>query len=63
MGKKKDTENVFWENGDYYIGQFLGNNRTGKGKYFWPNGDCYEGDIVNNKKEGYGKYIWKDGNY
>ena len=53
-----------YEDGDYYIGQFLNNLRHGKGKLFYENGNIkYEGDFVNDKYEGIGKYIFENGDY
>ena len=51
-----------YENGNYYIGQWLNDLRHGKGTLYYKNNTIkYEGDFVKDKYEGYGKYIWEDG--
>ena len=53
-----------YENGEYYIGQFVKGLRHGKGiEYYKNNTIKYEGDYVKGKREGYGKYIYESGNY
>ena len=53
-----------WENGEYYIGQFLNGLKHGKGTIYYKNKNIkYEGDFVNDKYEGNGKFIWENGEY
>ena len=53
-----------WENGEYYIGQWLDGLRHGKGIIYYKNDSIkYEGDFVNDKYEGNGKYIYGNGDY
>ena len=53
-----------YENGNYYIGQFLDDLRHGKGILYYKNGNIkYDGNFVKDKFEGNGKYIWEDGVY
>jgi len=47
-----------------YIGDFVVNERTGKGKYLFINGDIgdtYEGDHIRGSWTGKGKYTWASG--
>ena len=37
-----------------YIGDFLNNHRTGKGKLIWRDGQLYEGDFVHDVMQGFG---------
>ena len=47
MINMKEMENIY-EYGEYYIGQWLNNNRHGKGIIYYKNGNIkYEGDFVN----------------
>jgi len=56
-------ENIY-ENGEYYIGEWLNNLKHGKGTYYYKNGNIkYEGDFIKNKFEGNGKYIYENGEY
>ena len=53
-----------YENGEYYIGQWLNDLKHGKGTIYYKNNTIkYEGDYVKNKCEGYGKYIDENGDY
>ena len=39
-----------YEDGKYYIGQWLNGHKHGKGKVYYKNGDIkYDGDFVNDK--------------
>ena len=60
---EKNKKKVY-ENGEYYIGDFLNGLKHGKGKlYYKDNTIKYEGDFANDKYEGKGKYIYKSGNF
>ena len=49
-------------NGDgYYIGEFKGGRKDGKGVEYEDNGNKYEGGWKNNQKYGHGKYYTKGG--
>ena len=50
-----------WTNGDSYKGEYVNNERTGKGTYVWANGDRYTGDFMAGKRHGKGTYIWANG--
>ena len=60
----EDNGKLFYENGDFYIGQILNGLRHGKGILYYKNGDIkYDGYFVKDKYEGTGKFFWKDGNF
>ena len=63
-GKVEGFGKYFYENGEYYLGDWLKGKKNGKGILCYKNNTIkYEGDFVNDKKEGKGKYIYEDGNY
>ena len=63
-GKYEGDGKYIYENGEYYIGQFLNGLKHGKGIVYYKNGTIkYDGNFVNNKFEGYGKFIDEDGKY
>ena len=52
----------YYENDEYYIGQFKNGLKNGKGIEYYPNGNIkYDGEFVDDKYEGNGKYIYKNG--
>ena len=52
----------YYENDEYYIGQFKNGLKNGKGIEYYPNGNIkYDGEFVDDKFEGDGKYIYKNG--
>lgn len=60
--KKNNKGKLVYKNiEDFYEGQFIDNNITGKGEYKWGNGDVYIGDFINGKMHGKGLYRWPDG--
>jgi len=64
LGNKiiNNNEKYIYENGDYYIGEWLNNLKLGKGKLYYKNGKIkYEGDFIKDKFEGNGKYIYENG--
>lgn len=60
MMYKGECKFVF-ANGDVYVGDFVADRRTGKGKYTWSTGQTYEGDFANDKMHGIGTYDFKNG--
>ena len=57
--KPEGNGKYYWENSEYYIGQFKNGFKHGKGIYYYKNGKIrYEGDFINDKFEGNGKYYW-----
>ena len=66
---KKEDFNInnrkyIYENGDYYIGEWLNEQRYGKGKLYYKKGNIkYEGDFINDKFEGEGQYNFENGEY
>ena len=63
-GKPNGYGKCFYENGNYYIGEFLDGVRHGKGIIYYQNGKIkYEGNFINDICEGEGKYIWENGEY
>jgi len=46
----------------YYEGEFLNNNKHGKGKMVYASGNVYTGDWKNNLKDGFGKMEFKNRN-
>ena len=64
MAKKEGNGQYMFENGCYYIGQWLNDKMHGNGIIFYKNGKInYEGEFANDKKEGNGKYIEENGDY
>jgi hypothetical protein len=49
-----------WNNGRYYIGNYLEGKRNGSGSYFTSNG-YYEGEFLNGLGNGRGKFYFFDG--
>ncbi|RKZ75660.1 MAG: hypothetical protein DRR16_31050, partial [Candidatus Parabeggiatoa sp. nov. 3] len=52
---------VRWSNDDRYYGDYVDNERSGKGIYIWANGDRYKGDLFEGKRDGVGEYVWANG--
>eukprot|EP00111_Clytia_hemisphaerica_P014460 TCONS_00042573-protein len=50
-----------YSSGAYYVGNLLGNQRSGWGKLHWSFGCEHEGYYNNNKRDGRGTLAWKDG--
>ena len=47
--------------GDVYEGEFVNNEKEGKGKYTYKDGTVYEGGFANSRYDGRGKMTWTDG--
>ena len=53
-----------WENGSYYIGQWIKDLKHGKGKLYYENNNIkYDGEYKMDLFDGYGKYIEQNGEY
>ena len=62
-----------WSNGNYHVGFWIDNKKSGEGIYHYANGGHLKGNFVNDRLNGYGeevkadgyKYVgqWKDGYY
>lgn len=50
----------FADTGSTYVGDFVKDKRTGRGKYTFKSGEYYEGDFVNGLFEGMGIYHFAD---
>ena len=62
--KVEKNKKKVYENGEYYIGEYLNGLRHGKGILYYKNNTIlYDGEFVKDKYEGKGKYIWEDGEY
>lgn len=55
------TGTFTWQNGAVYEGEWVKNQRSGKGHYKWGNGDEYEGQWKDNMAEGEGVLRMQDG--
>ena len=53
---------VTYENGDQYIGQFIGDQKYGQGTYTFSTGDKYIGEWKNTIRYGEGVYNYSNGN-
>ncbi|CAJ1360949.1 unnamed protein product [Effrenium voratum] len=51
----------FYENGERYAGEWLGNERHGRGVQTWPNGARYEGQFEHNRASGQGIFQFPNG--
>ena len=59
-----EEEKIFFENGDYYIGDLLNGIPNGEGILYYNNGNIrYEGDYIDGKCEGNGIYYYENGHY
>ena len=48
--KREGNGKYYWENGEYYIGQFKNGLRHGKGIEYYSNGNIkYEGNFIDGK--------------
>ncbi|XP_014615012.1 PREDICTED: MORN repeat-containing protein 3-like [Polistes canadensis] len=62
IGKKEGFGNFWYENGDYYEGDFHCDKRHGYGRIWYQNGDYYQGFWRNDLSYGKGMFIKGDGN-
>jgi hypothetical protein len=56
------SKTKIYKSGNVYDGDFLNNQRTGKGIFRWNNGNVYDGDFLNNQRTGKGIFRWNNGN-
>ena len=55
---------IYYENGEYYIGATINYLKHGEGIYYYKNGNIkYEGDFIDDEYEGNGKKYYEDGQY
>lgn len=52
-----------WQDGRHYIGEWVNNERDGRGEFFWPTGIRYLGNYKANLKEGKGKIFFGSEDY
>ena len=63
-GKKEGYGKFIWTNGEYYIGQWVNDEREGKGILYYNNNKIkYEGEFKKNEFNGYGKYYLENKEY
>jgi len=63
-GKFEGDGKYFYDNDDYFIGQYKNGLRNGKGKGYYADGKIkYEVDCINGQAEGNGKFFYKNGVY
>jgi hypothetical protein len=53
---KYDDTHRNYKSGAVYDGQFIDNNKFGKGVFIWPSGDRYEGSYELNYRHGFGSF-------
>jgi hypothetical protein len=56
-----NIETLYYNNGDYYIGETLQKSRNGFGTYYYKNGNKYEGYWLDNLKHGKGTFFYYTG--
>ena len=50
--RKEGNGKYIWEDGEYYFGQWLNNNKHGKGVIYYKNGNIiYDGEFVNGERK------------
>jgi len=55
------TDTIFYETGDKYVGEMLNGQAHGYGRMIWSNGAYYEGAWKNNYQNGKGTMKWATG--
>jgi hypothetical protein len=66
MGKRSGFGSFFYNaddelSGDWYQGDYLNDQRSGRGTYYWLNGDVYSGDWFENQRTGFGSFYYNNG--
>jgi hypothetical protein len=51
-----------FQNGNSYVGSFVGEKRNGSGTYTFSNGNVYKGEFANDKINGIGEFTFANGN-
>jgi len=62
-GKREGMGTLTFPNGDFYVGSWLADQPSGKGKMTWASGDFYDGDWKNGKFHGQGTLREATGEY
>ena len=63
-GKYEGSGKLIYEDGNYYLGEFINGKPNGKGKLYDKNNKIiFEGEYASGKKEGNGKLYLENGNY
>lgn len=57
----REWRELAWDNGDRYVGEWLGGLMDGKGTWFGADGDRYEGEWRNGERHGRGLFAGEDG--
>lgn len=52
---------IVYENGDYYIGDWENNQKSGRGMYYFDSGVIYEGEFENGEIRWIGRLLFNDG--
>jgi len=52
---------VEYKNGDYYHGDFMNDQRDGKGEYHWSDSRQYHGEWREDRRHGQGKFLYPNG--
>lgn len=55
-----DDDLIVYENGDFYVGEWEDNQKSGYGVYYFDNGVIYEGDFFKGEISGIGKLLFND---
>ncbi len=58
-GKKNGMGSQYYPDATY-VGNWVNDKRSGKGKIIWNDGGSYDGDWADDKRNGKGKIVWKD---
>jgi hypothetical protein len=57
----RERRELAWDNGDRYVGEWLGDLMDGQGAWFGADGDRYEGEWRDGERHGRGVFTGKDG--
>ena len=57
----REWRELTWDNGDRYVGEWVGDLMDGQGKWFGVDGDRYEGEWRDGERHGRGVFTGKDG--
>jgi len=59
--KKRHGVGKFTYNGEEYVGEWLDDQITGKGRYRFASGAVYDGSLLNGRFQGEGRYTFASG--